>query len=253
MADIAAYLVDELLPAAPYRQWVQTFPWVLRFRQVVDRQLFARLLGTFLRTVFAWQRRRGRALGIRDGQTGAVTFVQRLGGAPNLNPHLHSLVPDGLFVPPGDGKRDDGGRDGGGDGEDDGDADPGWLTFVPLPAPTSAEVEALTARLAHRLTGVVERLCADSDETAEILERTVTALREALAKAVEPPLPRPALGLEGLPLPAPMRGPLCAKVAGFSLHAARVVGPADRDGLERLCRYGLRAPFSQERLRWLDD
>jgi len=46
----------------------------------------------------------------------------------------------------------------------------------------------------------------------------------------------------------PMESPLCAKVAGFSLHAARVVGAADRDGLERLCRYGLRAPFSQERL-----
>jgi hypothetical protein len=86
-----------------------------------------------------------------------------------------------------------------------------------------------------------------------MLERPVTALREALAKAVKPPLPRPVLGLEGLPLPAPMRGPLCAKVAGFSLHAARVVGAADRDGLERLCRYGLRAPFSQERLRRRDD
>ena len=48
---------------------------------------------------FAWQRRRGRALGIRDGQTGAVTFVQRFGGALNLHPHTHSIVPDGLFVP----------------------------------------------------------------------------------------------------------------------------------------------------------
>jgi hypothetical protein len=45
----------------------------------------------------------------------------------------------------------------------------------------------------------------------------------------------------------------CAKVAGFSLHAARVVDAQDRDGLERLCRYGLRAPFSQERLRLRED
>ena len=124
MADIAAYLVDDLLPAAPYRQWVLTFPWVLRFRLAVDRPLFSRLLGAVLRTVFAWQRCRGRALGIRDGQTGAVTFVQRFGGALNLNPHLHSLVPDGLFVPDGDG-----------------DA---HLVFVPLPAPTTAG-----ARLRH--------------------------------------------------------------------------------------------------------
>ena len=84
MADIAAYLVDDLLPEAPYRQWVLSFPWILRFRLAVDRPLFAKLLGAYLRTVFAWQRRRGRALGIRDGQTGAVTFVQRFGGALNL-------------------------------------------------------------------------------------------------------------------------------------------------------------------------
>jgi hypothetical protein len=95
MADTAAYLVDDLLPEAPYRQWVLTFPWVLRCRLAVDRPFFSALLGAYLRTVLAWQRRRGRALGIRDGQTGAVTFVQRFGGALNLNPHLHSLVPDG--------------------------------------------------------------------------------------------------------------------------------------------------------------
>ena len=42
--------------------------------------------------------------------------------------------------------------------------------------------------------------------------------------------------------------PLCAKVDGFSLHAARRVEAADREGLERLCRYGLRSPLSLERL-----
>jgi len=53
--------------------------------------------------------------------------------------------------------------------------------------------------------------------------------------------------------PEAMSTPLCAKVAGFSLHAARVVDASDRAGLERLCRYGLRAPFSQERLRLRED
>jgi hypothetical protein len=42
--------------------------------------------------------------------------------------------------------------------------------------------------------------------------------------------------------------PLCAKVDGFSLHAARTVEAKDREGLERLCRYGLRSPLSLERL-----
>jgi hypothetical protein len=227
MADIAAYLVDELLPEAPYRQWVLTFPFVLRFRLAVDRALFGKLLGAFLGTVFAWQRRRGRTLGILAGQTGSVSFVQRFGGALNLNPHVHSLLPDGLFVP--------------------GQQDSNELTFVPLPEPTTADIEALTLRIARRLTAVVERLCSDDCETQAVLERTAAALREALATAVEPPLPKLGLDLLGLDHTS-FDAPLCAKVAGFSLHAARVVPAQDRDTLEKLCRYGLRAPLSQERL-----
>jgi len=33
----------------------------------------------------------------------------------------------------------------------------------------------------------------------------------------------------------------------ISLHGGQAVAEEDRSGLERLCRYGLRAPFSQER------
>ena len=63
MADIAASLVDDLLPEAPYRQWVLTFPWSLRFRLAVDRALFGKPLRVILRTVFAWQRQSKRPHG----------------------------------------------------------------------------------------------------------------------------------------------------------------------------------------------
>ena len=46
---------------------------------------------------------------------------------------------------------------------------------------------------------------------------------------------------------------LCTAIGGFSLHAARTVDEHDREGLEGLCRYGLRAPFSQRRLSVLPD
>ena len=230
MADTAAYLVDELLPEAGYRQWVLTFPWTLRFRLAVDRKLFSALISAFLRTLFAWQRRRGRALGIRDGQTGAVTFVQRFGGALNLHPHTHSLVPDGLFVP----------------GVED------QLTFVPLPDPTTEQVEELTLKIARRLTAVVERLCDDAFETDALLEKTAASLQQALAAAVKAPVSPSQLGLPDQD-PQPPTKPLCARVAGFSLHAAQAVSAGDREGLERLCRYGLRPPFAQERLSLLPD
>ena len=78
-ADTAAWLVDRLLPEAGYRQWVLTFPWTMRFRLAADRQLLSTMLRAFLQELFAWQRRRGRALGIAHGQTGSVSFLQRFG------------------------------------------------------------------------------------------------------------------------------------------------------------------------------
>ncbi|MFC1482496.1 transposase zinc-binding domain-containing protein, partial [Myxococcota bacterium] len=98
MVETAAHLVDRLLPEAPYRQWVLSFPWRLRFHLARDQRFLSAMLSAFLRTLFAWQRHRGRKLGIGDGQAGAITFVQRAGGALNLNPHAHSILPDGLFV-----------------------------------------------------------------------------------------------------------------------------------------------------------
>jgi hypothetical protein len=44
-----------------------------------------------------------------------------------------------------------------------------------------------------------------------------------------------------------------ARAAGFDLHASVWVSANDRAGLERLCRYVLRPPFAQERLRLRSD
>ena len=81
--------MEHVLPEATYRQWVLTFPWEARLFIAIDRQLLSDLLREFLRTVFSWQRRMGRHTGLTDGHCGAVTFVQRFGGALNTNPHFH--------------------------------------------------------------------------------------------------------------------------------------------------------------------
>ena len=49
------------------------------------------------------------------------------------------------------------------------------------------------------------------------------------------------------------RGPRQAHLDGFDLHANVWVSGNDRAGLERLCRYVLRPPFAQERLRRRSD
>ncbi|XYI02125.1 transposase [Sorangium sp. So ce1128] len=47
--------------------------------------------------------------------------------------------------------------------------------------------------------------------------------------------------------------PWAAEVSGFDVHAGVTVRAGNRDGLEKLCRYGARPPFSLERLALLPD
>ncbi|MBX3464133.1 MAG: transposase [Planctomycetes bacterium] len=50
-----------------------------------------------------------------------------------------------------------------------------------------------------------------------------------------------------------VKGPLCADVDGFSLHAAVWVAARDRERLEKLCRYAGRPAIAESRLRLLPD
>ena len=236
-ADTAADLVDRVLPEARYRQWVLTFPWQMRYLLATDRAFQGLVLRTFLRTVGAWMRLRARRLGLRGGQVGAVTFVQRFGGILNLNPHFHTLIPDGVFL-------------------EDADAPGGPLAFVTLPLPTDAEIAALGLRLATRIGDLARQRFRQTQDDLPWQDPDELPLRITVAEAVRPPGPRPprALPWDAAPPPddqgagkTPAKA-LCTRVQGFSLHAARTVAADDRLGLERLCRYGLRAPFSLDRL-----
>jgi hypothetical protein len=44
--------------------------------------------------------------------------------------------------------------------------------------------------------------------------------------------------------------PLCAEIAGFTLHAATRCRADDRHRLARLCRYVMRPAFADDQLRW---
>jgi len=224
-ADVAAHLVDRVMPQAPYRQWVLTFPWEMRFLLAVDRKFLTQMLRTFLRTIFAWQRLRGRQTGIKDGQPGSIACVQRFGGILNLNPHVHAILPDGLFVEdPGGGER---------------------LVFKRLPPPTDEDILRLTVRLAQRLTKIAKRRMQQA-EFDPPWDDEQALVHDSAAKALRIP---PSELLQGPAQHAWAQDkPLCAKVDGFSLHAARTVDEHDRKGLERLCRYCLRSPLSLERL-----
>ena len=215
MANTAANLVDRILPAVPYRQWVLSLPRQVRFMLARDADLLGQVVGVFLHKVFAWQRRRARAHGIADPHCGAVTFVQRFGSMLNLNCHAHALVPDGVFA-----------------------ADPdGAVRFHPLPPPWDDDVARLLDQIARAIHRLVERHLASrgDDPPPDLL-----ASEQARAIADSPSRGR-------APFPKPT-GRRAAFLDGYSLHADRLVDTDDRDELERLARYGARSPVANSRL-----
>ena len=98
MADTAARLTDEVLPRVPVRQWVLSLPYEIRYRLAWDGELVGAVLAVFLRVVYGWYRRQARVQGYEDGRCGSVTFVQRFGSSLNLNPHVHVLMIDGVYI-----------------------------------------------------------------------------------------------------------------------------------------------------------
>jgi hypothetical protein len=64
MSDIAAHLVDEVVPEVPIRQWVCSLPWRLRYALAFDRALCAEGLDAFTRALtrsLKWRAKRDLA------------------------------------------------------------------------------------------------------------------------------------------------------------------------------------------------
>jgi hypothetical protein len=220
MDETGAKLVDHLLPRAPYRQWVLTVPWRIRLRLASDKRLLSKVLSALLRTVFAFQRRRARRLGITKPLCGAVSFVHRFNSLLRLSPHYHSFLLDGVLY----------------------ESEPGTLSVAELPPPSDNDIAKLLLRVAIRieqLVGLHAEAHGDEPDDEQV------ALARSLAEAARP------MGQARLPaglfVPPPDKA-RCAHIDGYSLHADVAVDANDRAGLERLLRYGARPALSQRRL-----
>jgi hypothetical protein len=243
MTERAAHLVDEVLPWVPVRQWVLTMPYRLRYQLAWNHGLSRAVLRVYTRVLLDVYRRGARARGIEGGQTGMVTALQRAGGALNANLHFHTLVLDGVFTE---------------------DAE-GALAFHPAPGPSDAEVAAALATIRRRVqrllvrrglepaddaTGPADRLAEESPVLAGIVGASVHG-RVALGPRAGARVRRLSDARDRETVTS--RGPRQAHLEGFDLHANVWVSGNDRAGVERLCRYILRPPFAQERLRLRSD
>ena len=226
----------------PLRQFVLTVPFELRARLAFDRDLIGVVGRLFVDTVLRWYARMLGARGVAGGQSGAITVVQRVSSDLRANPHYHAILLDGVFAP------DDGGA----------------LHFHPLPSLSNGELcdlmQVICARVIGWLTrhGVIDEGSELGVIDGELAERepALSALARASVGGLAPAGPerrkRLPVALDGV-AGVEVKGGLNVAELGFSLHAATVVGAGDRGGRQALCKYVLRPPIAQERVKLLPD
>ncbi len=237
MANVAAHLVDRVLPDVPVRQYVLTLPYELRRLAAFKADVLTAFARIFVEAVFARYRSRAGCDGIENPQCGSVNFVQRFGSL-NLHVHFHLLALDGVFA-----------RDA-----------RGGLVFHPAEAPTAADLEAIVARTARRSIAWLRKRGYIDDSPLEARsneEPAQTALDACAAIAMGRgnvlTLPRDSTQDDGhgAAEERPDKPALAVERDGFNVHAGVRIEAGDDLGRERLARYGARPPLSLERLRRL--
>ena len=238
MANVAAHLVDRVLPAVPVRQWVLSLPFELRALAAFRADVLSALGRHFVEAVFARGRAWARRQKLAGTAGGAVTHVQRFGSSMNLNVHFHVMVLDGVYI------RDQQGRP--------------W--FHPLPPPTRDELQQVV-RLAHLRTVAwlarkgylgarpLESRSQEATAQTSIEACAAIAMQRGAVRALRDD---PDAELEGAGGGAPPPGDHTAvEYEGFNLHASVAIAGGDDLGRERLMRYGARPPLALDRLRRL--
>ena len=237
MANVAAHLVDRVLPDVPVRQYVLTLPYELRRLAAFKADVLTAFARIFVEAVFARYRSRAGCDGIESPQCGSVNFVQRFGSL-NLHVHFHLLALDGVFA-----------RDA-----------RGGLVFHPAEAPTAAELDAIVARTARRSIAWLRKRGYVDDSPLEARSNEApaqTALDACAAIAMGrgnvSTLPRDNTQDDGHGAAEERsdKPALAVERDGFNVHAGVRIEAGDDLGRERLARYGARPPLSLERLRRL--
>ena len=207
-----------------------------------DARLMSDVLNVFARAVLGHLRRRARKfMGLRDSQSGAVTFIQRFGDALNCNVHFHMLALDGVYTR----------------------AENQNPEFHELPAPEDDEIVEFTTVVAARIQSLLDRRgLGVGSEDEDSLSRDDPGMAALYASSIRG---RIAVGsntgyrvarlgdqIDGDSLEV-LQSPRCATFNGFSVHANVSIPAQDRMRLERLCRYAAGPAVATERLSDLPD
>src|SRR5215813_12158464 len=247
MAQMAAHLVERVIPWVPTRQRVVSVPIPLRYWMAGSQDLTAQVHTIMRTTIGQYYVHQAVTRGVpRDQvQPGSVTFMQRFGSALNLNLHFHCVFLEGVYLD----RTDQGLKP----------------RFVKGEPPSDADITAVLQQISRRVIRKLRQLGyleAGSDaamatgydplldnepEFARTMAASVTQ-RIAFGERAGQTVRRMGSGFDYEGERPALTGPRCASVHGFSLHANTQVPAHRRDQLERLIRYTARGAVSLERL-----
>jgi hypothetical protein len=221
MAQMAAPLIEQVIPWVPTRQWVVSVPVPLRYWMASSQDLTAKVHTIIRTTIGQYDVNRAVAHGHERAHVHpvSITFLQRFGSAINVNLHCHCVFIEGLYL-----DRTDVGLK------------PRSLAGAP---PTDTDIAAVLQKISRRVirklrrlgyleTGVEPPVATEYDplrDAAPEFARTMASVqhRIAIGERAGQHVRRigSGFGAEG---EAPrLTGPRCASVHGFSLHANTTV------------------------------
>ena len=205
--------MEALLPRVAHRQWTLSLPFSVRMAVVKQPALLKRLEVELVKSVWHSQRVKARRLGAKGHLSGGGVCFWQWFGS-----RLQLTPHLHLLVP-----------------------EALWTAAgasVEVPAPEDAEVLAVLQRVLRK--------------AAKHWPEDVTLWAEDEYQAMQHEAVQANLGLpDGAPVPRRRR--LVAVAHGFSLHADTAVHGHDRQGIERLARYGARGAIAEARLVALPD
>ena len=252
MAEAATHLTEHVLPMAPYRQFVVSFPIPMRYWLNGNRKFATRVYKIVSQSIHNDYIAKAKAKGSKNPVPGTIAFLQRAGSALNLNPDLHVLALDGTYSRVGD-----------------------QAKLRCAEAITDDEVAQLLSDIIRRVTKLCVRsgylnekgdivrhpdfdplFAGDGSDSQQGLVAMANASSISGRIAFGPNAGQYVRRIGGgfgyyeeIPL---AKGHRCYSMNGFSMHANTAINTHARERLRQLIEYMARGPLSNERLEITD-
>jgi len=244
---------DELaLFEIPIRQWVFTLPVPIRKVVIARKELLKSISGIVQEELISYIKNKAvEELSVnKEGvHAGTIVFIHRFGSSINANPHLHIMLPEGVYIKKSTGR----------------------LKFYKVSSPAEKDISNILESIYNKCIILLEKKKIiepyidssgnNSHTLLEFCENGTAEEKLSFASASYDIVTGPNSGKklkfcggwssysfidpqEEVPI---FVSPLCYSMQGFSLHAN--VKVHNKEGVERLLGYMARPPVCEERLK----